>query len=501
MLNTKQERIELNSGHYIIHTLGCQMNVYDSDRMEEILQSHRWSQAQTDEEADLIIFNTCSVREKAEQKLRSAVGKLAALKKKNPELLIAVTGCMAQSEGERLLQQLRHVDLLIGPDNIAELPSLLLAQQGGAPPIARTVLGDKQNLPFLTTIPQKGMAPVSAFVTTMKGCNERCSFCIVPYTRGSERYRPAREILEEIHRWMEAGAKEIVLLGQTVNSYRDPSLPPPLSSDPDESQFPALLRLIAKEAPELVRLRYTSPHPRHVTPSLIQAHAELEVLAHHVHLPVQSGSNAVLRRMIRRYHREELIERAKALKNARSGMTLSTDIIVGFPGETEEDFGQTLSLVKEVEFTTLFGFKFSPRRLTPALRLKGEVPESIKSERLTRLLELIEEQGQHHLNSLVGSTTQVLIEGLSPTSAPPRNRSLDLQKREGERMTDLLFYGRSHRNELVHIPFPIHRDPIGHLVPVSITHAYKHALRGTLLPGALDLLPSSSVRNHSPTLF
>src|SRR5262245_54448076 len=222
---------------YIVHTFGCQMNAHDSDRMEEVLRAHGWREASSADDADLVVFNTCSVREKAEQKLRSEVGKLAPLKAKNPELVLAVAGCVAQQEGEKLLARVPHLDLVIGPDNLAELPLLVADQQAGAPPRARTVF-DLDAPRFLAATPVAGRAPVSAYITTMKGCDERCSFCIVPYTRGPERYRPSAEILAEARRWVEAGAREITLLGQTVDSYRDPALPPPLSDDPDESQFP-----------------------------------------------------------------------------------------------------------------------------------------------------------------------------------------------------------------------------------------------------------------------
>src|SRR5436190_12266122 len=229
------------AGRYLVHTFGCQMNAHDSDRMEEVLRAHGWETAKTLDEADLVVLNTCSVREKAEQKLRSEVGKLAPFKAKNPGLVLAVAGCVAQQEGEKLLQRVPHLDLVIGPDNLGELPALALEQMSGAPPRARTVF-DVDAPRFLAATPRPGEAPVSAYVTTMKGCDERCSFCIVPYTRGPERYRPAAEIVAEISRFVAAGTREVTLLGQTVDSYRDDALPPPESDDPDESQFPHLLR-------------------------------------------------------------------------------------------------------------------------------------------------------------------------------------------------------------------------------------------------------------------
>ena len=455
------------SGRFFVHTFGCQMNVHDSDRMQDVLVAHGWTAAGSLAAADLVVFNTCSVRETAENKLRIEVDKLRPLKKARPSLLIAVAGCVAQQEGDRLLKEMPAIDLVIGPDNIAELPALLSDQLSGAPPLSRTVF-DVESPRFLTADPRPGQAPVSAFVTTMKGCDERCSFCVVPYTRGPERYRPAVEIVDEVKRWVAAGAHEILLLGQTVDSYRDPALPPPASEDPDESQFPWLLRRIASEVPALRRLRYTSPHPRHTTPSLCAAHAELDVLCRHIHLPVQSGSNRILKRMIRRYTREEFLFRVARLRAARPGLSLSTDLIVGFPGETEEDFAATLSLVREADFTTAFTYKYSVRPHTPARKLVDDVPEEVKAERLLRLIALIEAQGAAYLSSLVGTATQVLVEGRSKRGT------------RGETPAGDIYHGRSERNELVHIEFPSFSAPIGELVDVTITRAHKHSLVGEM---------------------
>jgi tRNA-2-methylthio-N6-dimethylallyladenosine synthase len=456
------------------------MNVHDSDRMVEVLESYGWEAGSSPEDADLIVLNTCSVREKAEQKLRSEAGKPARLKKARPDLVLCVAGCVAQQEGDRLLQRISHIDLVVGPDNLAEIPALVLAQRAGEPPVARTVF-DLDAPRFLAAKPRAGSAPVSAFVTTMKGCDERCSFCVVPYTRGPERYRPAAEIAAEVLRWAHAGAREIVLLGQTVDSFRDPTLPPPESEDPDETQFPELLRLLASSAKStgLVRLRYTSPHPRHATASLARAHAELDVLARHVHLPVQSGSDRMLRRMIRRYTRTEYVARAARLERARPGLTLSTDVIVGFPGETEADFLETLSVVREVGFTSLFGFKFSPRPHTPALRLKDDVPEEEKSTRLARLFEVSEAVGRAHLISLVGTRQEVLLEG-------------DGEERDGA----LVATGRTERNEIVHVEVPRGRACAGELVTASVERANKHSLFARLADGAAESLPHTKARPH-----
>jgi tRNA-2-methylthio-N6-dimethylallyladenosine synthase len=452
---------------YAITTFGCQMNVHDSERMHEVLRGAGYTEAEASV-ADVIVLNTCSVREKAEQKLRSEVGRLAKQKRNQRDLVVVVAGCVAQQEGERLIKQLQGIDLVVGPDNIPELPRLLEELALGALPTVRTVF-DLEAPKFLTALSVAG-ASTTAFVTIMKGCDERCSFCIVPYTRGPERYRPSGEVIAEIAALVAAGVKEITLLGQTVNSYTDPTkaLPPApdaSADDPDESEFAALLRAIAVQVPDLVRLRYTSPHPRHLTRSLIRAHAEVAVLARHVHMPVQSGSDRLLKRMIRRYSRAEYVERTSALVAAVPGLTLSTDIIVGFPGETDEDFELTLDLVREVGFKGLFGFKYSERPFTPARKLADDVTEAVKSERLARLFELSEGLLGEHLVGLVGSSQRVLVEGLD--------------KERGE-----LWSGRTDRHEIVHITGAAGLDLAGEVVVADVVRANKHSLQGELSAAA-----------------
>lgn len=473
---------------YAITTFGCQMNVHDSERMHEVLRGAGYSEVDAGV-AEVIVLNTCSVREKAEQKLRSEVGRLAKQKRNQRDLVVVVAGCVAQQEGERLIKQLQGIDLVLGPDNIPELPRLLEELALGAPPTVRTVF-DTETPKFLTALSVAG-ASKTAFVTIMKGCDERCSFCIVPYTRGPERYRPSGEVIAEIAALVAAGVREITLLGQTVNSYTDPThaLPPApdaTPNDPDESEFAALLRAIASRVPELVRLRYTSPHPRHLTRSLIRAHAEVAVLARHVHMPVQSGSDRLLKRMIRRYSRAEYVERTSALVAAVPGLTLSTDIIVGFPGETDEDFDATLSLVREVGFKGLFGFKYSERPFTPARKLADDVTEAVKSERLARLFELSERLLGDHLTSLVGTTSHVLVEGLD--------------KERGE-----LWSGRTDRHEIVHIAGAAGLDLAGDVVAANIVRSNKHSLQGELTAESRAsarprTAPSTSARRSLPLL-
>ncbi len=469
---------------YNVITFGCQMNVHDSERIEDVLRGAGYAKTDQVPGADVVVLNTCSVREKAEQKLRSEVGRLKLLKRERPELVIAVAGCVAQQEGEKLVKDLPAIDIVLGPDNIKELPQLLRQSEHGAPSQVRTVF-DHEAPSFLSAAVDAAQPP-TAFVTTMKGCDERCTFCVVPFTRGSERYRPSEEILDECRRLVGAGVREITLLGQTVDSYRDPSAS--LAAAPeagegirrwgrrsmnpeDETEFPALLRAIAAQVPELKRLRYTSPHPRHLTPALVAAHEDLQVLAKHVHMPVQSGSSRLLKRMGRRYTREEYLERTGLLREAVPGLTLSTDIIVGFPGETDEDFEQTYSLVEEVGFIGLFGFKYSPRPYTAALKLGDDVPEEVKSERLTRLLSLSERLRSEFLAQLVDSKQQVLVEGRSKSGA---------------------FTGRTERNEIVH--FGCADDPVGEVVEVRIERALKHSLVGSLTDASRYLAYDEAVR-------
>lgn len=477
--------------HFAIVTFGCQMNQHDSDRIAEVLRGAGMSEVREPEAADFVLLNTCSVREKAEQKLRSEVGRLGVLKRTRPGLVIGVAGCVAQQEGERLLKKLPQIDLMIGPDNIPELPALLADCEAGGPPRVRTEF-DVEAPSFLahnvTLAPASGRSP-SAFVTVMKGCNERCSFCIVPYTRGPERYRPAREILAEIAELTHAGVREVTLLGQTVNSYNDPAALFAAAASArvgddttghwqhterararaDESEFPELLRAIASHAPNLLRLRYTSPHPRHLTRSLIRAHSQLDVLSRHVHMPVQSGSDRMLKRMIRRYTVAEYLERVAALKAEVPGLTLSTDIIVGFPGESRSDFEQTLELVERAGFVGVFAFKYSPRPFTPALKLGDDVPEAEKSARLAALFALANAQRQHYLKSLEGAEVSVLVEGRGKAGH---------------------WGGRSERNEIVHFAAP--DELVGRLVRVRVLRANKNSLLGEFTD-TIDDLPAAAV--------
>ncbi len=468
-------------GRYHLITFGCQMNQHDSDRIRDVLGDAGHLPAASLDDADLVLLNTCSVREKAEQKLRSEVGRLGLLKRQRPGLVIVVAGCVAQQEGERLVRKLPQIDIVLGPDQAGMLPRLLAEVEIGGLPQVQTSF-DVEAPRFLASRVAPGEAKVSDFVTIMKGCDERCTFCVVPTTRGPERYRPSDEIIAEISKLVRAGTREITLLGQTVDSYTDPlgKLPRPLEPSlpkptrgaavrRDESEFPGLLRAIAAAVPGLWRLRYTSPHPRHLTPALIGAHRDLPVLARHVHMPVQSGSDRVLKRMSRRYSVAEYVERVGALRQSVSGMSISTDVIVGFPGETREEFEQTLSLVRTMEFVGVFGFKYSPRPFTPALKLDDDVPEAEKSARLSALFEVSEDLRSRHLLRLVGNTEEVLVEGVGARGG---------------------YTGRTLRNEIVH--FEASRDPRGERVLVEITEALKHSLRGAPVESELRSGPAGA---------
>ncbi|MGE3634037.1 MAG: tRNA (N6-isopentenyl adenosine(37)-C2)-methylthiotransferase MiaB [Sandaracinaceae bacterium] len=451
---------------YLVQTFGCQMNVHDSRRIEEVLDAAGWSATDEPTLADMVVFNTCSVREKAEHKLMSALGTVRPLKDQGRPVVLAVAGCVAQQEGVRLLKSAPYVDVVIGPDNIAELPGLALAASEGAAPIARTEF-DVHAPSFLDATPRRDGSEVTAFVTVMKGCDERCTYCVVPYTRGPERYRSADDIVGEIRAMVAGGVREVTLLGQTVNSWFDPTRAHGASEVPPRwdaelartSEFASLLRRIASEVPELERLRYTSPHPRHLTDDLILAHAELDVLAKHVHLPVQSGNDRVLKRMLRRYTRALYLERVAKLEDAVPGLTLSTDIIVGFPGETEAELEDTLSLIEQAGFVAAFGFKYSPRPHTPSRKLVDDVPEEEKAARLERVFEVVARQQSAHLASLVGSDVRVLIE---------------LRSRGDEGR----FLGRSERNEIVHVLGREGDDLRGSIVTARVEQANRHSLMG-----------------------
>ncbi len=376
-----------------IETYGCQMNVSDSELMLGVLGREGYVGTDNPADADVVLVNTCAVRDHAEQKVLSRVGELKRLKR--PGGVLGVVGCMAQRLGPRLLERVPQVDLVVGPDGYRGLPELIARARAGD----RTAeVAFKHWEHYEDVLPVRGDI-VSAFVTVQRGCDYRCTFCIVPMTRGPERSRKLEDVVREVTDLARGGTTEVTLLGQTVNSYTDGA-----------HDFADLLRAVGEVA-GVRRLRFTSPYPTDFTDRVVAAMAETAAVCEHVHLPVQSGSSRVLKRMLRRYDRARYLEVVAALRGAVPGITLTTDIIVGFPGETEEDFQDTLSLVEQVEFDDAYTFKYSPREGTPATRLKDAVPDSVSGERLERLVAAVRAIARRRNVGLVGSTHEVLVEG------------------------------------------------------------------------------------------
>lgn len=431
-----------------IRTMGCQMNVHDSGRMLALMLEQGYVETGDPRRADLIVVNTCSVREKAFHKARSEVGRFRALRSRERPPVVVVAGCVARQEGARWLESCPHVDIVLGPDAVARLPALVERILDGAPPVVDVEFDEGRPEDFISLVPQDRTSPTS-YLTIMKGCGLKCTFCIVPQVRGPMRHRPAADIVAEAEALVCSGASEITLLGQTVNAWQGP-----------EGDFAHLLGLL-DAIPGLGRIRYTSPHPLFVTPSLVEAHAALPSLCEHVHLPVQSGSDRVLRRMGRRHDRTRFLEDARALLSSRPGFTLSTDLIVGFPGETEEDFLATLDLVETVGFDTFFSFKYSPRPGTAAARWPDDVPAGVKQERLERLHELGDGITHRAFSSDVGRTVQVLVEGPS-------------------RAGDGQLTGRTRTNRIVNFTPAPGPEPRGRLLDVRITRAMPHCLLGSV---------------------
>ncbi len=431
-----------------IATFGCQMNEYDSKRMEELLYPEFLPVA-SPEEADLILVNTCSIREKAEHKVYSLVGRFKALKEKRPGLIIGVGGCVAQQEGERLLKRLPFLDLVFGPQGIYELGHAIEEIEEGRGPLVLTKMEDDFEIPPITR-PMPTPSPVRAYVTIMQGCDNFCTYCVVPFVRGREVSRPKDDILEEVRLLVASGVKDITLLGQNVNSYGKKRM--------FSTSFAELLREVASLR-GLERLRFTTSHPKDFTDDIIDAMAEGLPICDHLHLPVQSGSNRILKRMNRKYTKESYLEIVEKVKKRLPDVSLTTDVIVGFPGETDEDFKETLSLLEEVEFDQIFSFKYSPRPYTRAASFPDQVDEEIKGERLNRVIELQKGIGLRRLARFEGKTVEVLVEG--------KNTS-----REGE------LVGRTSGNHVVNFEGPA--ELIGQTVELMVERACYHSLRARM---------------------
>ena len=424
-----------------IETYGCQMNVADTELMFGVLGRAGYERTDSPEEADVMLVNTCAVRDNAEQRVVGRVGELQ--RHKRPGDVLGVVGCMAQRLGPLLLESAPKVDLVAGPDVYRNLPDLVRESAGGSR-LAETGFRSWEHYEDVPPLREPGP---TQFVTVQRGCDFRCTFCIVPYTRGPERSRILADVVREVTMLAEQGTSEVTLLGQTVNSYHD-----------GEHDFADLLRAVGA-VDGIRRLRFTSPYPTEFTPNVVEAMATTEAVCEHVHLPCQSGSNAVLRRMLRRYTREEYLGVVERLRAAIPGITFSTDVIVGFPGETEAQFTETLSLMGEAGFDDAYTFKYSPRDGTPATRMKDAVDDGTASDRLGRLIAAMREQSRSRNLGRVGSEHEVLVE------RPARRGDMML--------------GRTRTNLMVLLPLT--PADIGRYVTVRLTGSTGSTFTGTLL--------------------
>jgi tRNA-2-methylthio-N6-dimethylallyladenosine synthase len=431
-----------------IRTYGCQMNEYDSDKMADVLSaSEEFERTDDPAEADVILFNTCSVRENAQERVFHALGRVRPLKQARPDVIIGVGGCVASQEGAVIVDRAPYVDVVFGPQTLHRLPQLIEARRRSGRPQVDISFPEIEKFDALPPAKVEGC---TAFVSIMEGCSKYCSFCVVPYTRGEEVSRPFDDVLTEIAGLADQGVKEITLLGQNVNAYRG------TMNDGETADFALLLEYLA-EMPGIERLRYTTSHPREFSQRLIDAYRRLPQLVDHVHLPVQSGSDRILSAMKRGYTALEYKSIIRRLRAARPGVSIASDFIVGFPGETERDFGQTMKLVEDVGFDDSYSFMYSPRPGTPAAGFADQVPLETKQARLARLQAALDASAKAISQSMVGSVERILIEGASRKN--PRELA-----------------GRTSNNRVVN--FSGSSRLIGKLIDVSITAALAHTLRG-----------------------
>ena len=438
------------AGKVYIRTFGCQMNEYDSAKLADVLAAREgYEPAHAPEDADLIVFNTCSVREKAQEKVFNDLGRVRQLKRSKPEMMIAVGGCVASQEGAAIIERAPYVDVVFGPQTLHRLPQLIERRRASGRPQVDVSFPEIEKFDHL---PAARVAGAAAFVSIMEGCSKYCSFCVVPYTRGEEVSRPFEDVLGEVAGLAAQGVQEVTLLGQNVNAWRG-------AIDGAPGDFAELLRYVA-EIDGIARIRYSTSHPREFTQRLIDAHAQLPGLAPHVHLPVQSGADRILAAMKRGYTSLEYRSIVRRLRKACPGLSLSSDFIVGFPGETEADFAATLRLARELEFDASFSFLYSPRPGTPAAELPDPVPQQEKLERLQSLQAQLQAQADAASGAMVGSTQRVLVEGRS-------------KKNPAE------LAGRTGNNRVVN--FPATADLAGRFVEVRVCAALAHTLRGELV--------------------
>ncbi|MCK6411465.1 MAG: tRNA (N6-isopentenyl adenosine(37)-C2)-methylthiotransferase MiaB [Azonexus sp.] len=439
-----------------IRTFGCQMNEYDSDKMADVLNAAE-GVVKTDnpEEADIILFNTCSVREKAQEKVFHDLGRVKHLKQKNPNLVIGVGGCVASQEGDAIVSRAPYVDVVFGPQTLHRLPQLIAERKEKGKAAVDVSFPEIEKFDAMPPSEVKG---ASAFVSIMEGCSKFCTFCIVPYTRGGEVSRPFNDVLTEVADLAANGVGEVTLLGQNVNAYRGD-----MEGTDEKADLALLIEYIA-EVPGIERIRYTTSHPREMTQRLFDTYLKVPKLVSHLHLPVQAGSDRVLAAMKRGYTALEYKSIIRKLRAARPDISLSSDFIVGFPGETDDDFEKTMKLIDEVGFDTSFSFIYSPRPGTPALELDDNTPPEVKSARLTRLQKRIEEQAQVISQAMVGSIQRVLVEGLS--------------KKDANELA-----GRTDNNRVVNFVGGSANSArlINTFVDVRITSALAHSLRGEIV--------------------
>jgi tRNA-2-methylthio-N6-dimethylallyladenosine synthase len=392
-----------------VKTYGCQMNVYDSQRMEDVLGAEGYEKAAAIEEADLVILNTCHIREKAVEKVYSELGKIKEMKadrqKAGGEMLIAVAGCVGQAEGAEIVRRQKSVDLVLGPQTYHRLPHMLAQHRASGKPVIETEFEATDKFEALKTEPARKpvVRNVASFLTVQEGCDKFCSFCVVPYTRGAEFSRPVSQVMDEARKLVAHGVREVTLLGQNVNAYRGPN---------DKGVTTSLANLVAQlsEIEGLARIRYTTSHPRDMSDDLIEAHANNPKLMPYLHLPVQAGSDAVLKRMNRGHTAQHYIDLIAKVRKARPDIAISGDFIVGFPGETDQDFEDTMALVKHVKYSSAYSFKYSPRPGTPAADKTDQVPEDVKAQRLARLQELLTEQLKAFNTACMDRELPVLLE-------------------------------------------------------------------------------------------
>ena len=435
-----------------IRTFGCQMNEYDSDKMADVLAaSEDIVKTDTPDDADIILFNTCSVREKAQERVFHDLGRVRPLKVANPNLIIAVGGCVASQEGAAIVARAPYVDVVFGPQTLHRLPQLIAE---------RRRLGRSQvdisfpEIEKFDNLPPASVDGASAFVSIMEGCSKFCSFCIVPFTRGQEVSRPFDDVLTEVAGLAAQGVKEITLLGQNVNAYRGT-----MSSGDETADLALVIEYIA-EIPGVERIRYTTSHPRELSQRLIDVYTKVPKLVSHLHLPVQSGSDRVLAAMKRGYTTLEYKSLVRKLRAARPDLSLSSDFIVGFPGETDEDFEKTMKLIDDVGFDASFSFLYSARPGTPAAELRDDTPHEVQIARLMRLQKRIEELAQVVSEAMVGTVQRVLVEGVS--------------KKDDHELA-----GRTDNNRIVN--FAGNQRLIHRFVDLKITSAMPHSLRGEIL--------------------